>query len=45
MSYHLRVLREAGLVREEVRGKWTFHSIDGESAARALDAFGELMRV
>lgn len=45
VSYHLRVLREAGLVREEARGKWTFHSIDGEAAARALDAFRELMRV
>jgi ArsR family transcriptional regulator len=45
VSYHLRVLREAGLVREEARGKWTLHSIDGEAAARALDAFRELMRV
>jgi len=45
VSYHLRVLREAGLVREEARGKWTFHSIDGDAAAHALDAFRELMRV
>ncbi len=44
-SYHLRVLREAGLVREEIRGKWTFYSVDAESVRRALDAFAELMRV
>jgi len=44
-SYHLRVLREAGLVREEQRGKWTFYAIDGESAAEALRAFRDLLRV
>ena len=44
-SYHLRVLREAGLVHEEVRGKWTFYSVDAAAARRALDAFAELMRV
>ncbi len=44
-SYHLRVLREAGLVREEVRGKWTFYAIDGEAAADALGAFKDLLRV
>ena len=45
VSYHLRVLREAGLVREEARGKWTFYAIDGEAAAEALDAFRDLLRV
>jgi len=44
-SYHLRVLREAALVREEVRGKWTFYSVDAAAARRALDAFAELMRL
>jgi len=44
-SYHLRVLREAGLVREEARGKWSFYSIDGTAAAEALAAFRDLMRV
>lgn len=44
-SYHLRVLREAGLIREESRGKWTFYSVDGEAAARALDALRHLLRV
>jgi ArsR family transcriptional regulator len=45
VSYHLHVLREAGLVREEARGKWTFYAIDGEAAAEALDAFKDLLRV
>ena len=45
VSYHLRVLREAGLVREEQRGKWTFYAIDGGAAAEALDAFKDLLRV
>jgi len=45
VSYHLRVLREAGLVREEARGKWTFYAIDGEAAATALAALRDLMRV
>jgi ArsR family transcriptional regulator, arsenate/arsenite/antimonite-responsive transcriptional repressor len=44
-SYHLGVLREAGLVREEARGKWTFYAIDGEAAAQSLDAFRDLLRV
>jgi len=45
VSYHLRVLREAGLVREEARGKWSFYAIDGEAAAEALEAFKDLLRV
>ena len=45
VSHHLKVLREAGLVREEARGKWTFYAIDGEAAAEALDAFRDLLRV
>ena len=37
-SYHLRVLKEAGLVTEETRGKWSFYSVDDEAAAAALAA-------
>ena len=39
-SYHLRVLREAGLVTEETRGKWSFYALDRQalgSARRLLD--------
>jgi ArsR family transcriptional regulator, arsenate/arsenite/antimonite-responsive transcriptional repressor len=42
-SYHLRVLREAGLVTEETRGKWTFYELDREAASAALRALGELV--
>ena len=35
-SYHLRVLKEAGLVTEETRGKWTFYELDREALAGAL---------
>ncbi len=44
VSYHLRVLREAGIVREEARGKWSYYSIDGDAVAAALDALRGLMR-
>jgi ArsR family transcriptional regulator, arsenate/arsenite/antimonite-responsive transcriptional repressor len=44
VSYHLRVLKEAGLVREEARGKWSFYAIDGQAARNALEAFREILR-
>lgn len=37
VSYHLRKLKEAGLVREERRGKWSFYSLDRESAGALLE--------
>jgi ArsR family transcriptional regulator len=36
VSYHMRKLKEAGLVREERRGKWSFYSLDGEVARELL---------
>ena len=36
-SYHLRVLKDAGLVTEETRGKWTFYELDRETLTSALD--------
>jgi ArsR family transcriptional regulator, arsenate/arsenite/antimonite-responsive transcriptional repressor len=45
VSYHLRVLKQAGLVREEQRGKWSFYAVDGAAAAEALEAFRDLLRV
>jgi len=35
VSYHLKVLREAGLVRETRRGKWSFYTVD-DAAARTV---------
>jgi ArsR family transcriptional regulator, arsenate/arsenite/antimonite-responsive transcriptional repressor len=43
-SYHLRVLKEAGLVSEETRGKWTFYSVDDQAAAAALGQISALLR-
>jgi ArsR family transcriptional regulator, arsenate/arsenite/antimonite-responsive transcriptional repressor len=36
VSYHLGKLKEAGLVREERRGKWSFYSLDREDAGQLL---------
>ena len=44
-SYHLRVLKEAGLVTEETRGKWTFYALDLQAVKRGLLAFHQLTKV
>ena len=36
VSYHMRKLKDAGLVREEKRGKWSFYSVDKEAASELL---------
>ncbi len=36
VSYHMKKLKNAGLVREERRGKWSFYSIDREAAGELL---------
>ena len=36
VSYHMKKLKDAGLVLEERRGKWAFYSIDREAAAELL---------
>jgi ArsR family transcriptional regulator len=33
VSYHIGKLKEAGLVREKKRGKWSFYSLDREAAS------------
>jgi ArsR family transcriptional regulator len=46
VSYHMKKLKDAGLVHEERRGKWAFYSLDrgvagellGEAADRLLSA-------
>lgn len=45
VSYHLRVLREAGLVRETQRGRWSFYSVDQEAAGHALAALAQRLGV
>jgi ArsR family transcriptional regulator len=44
VSYHLRVLKDAGLMNIETRGKWSFYTIDREAVAAALEAFHDLLR-
>ncbi len=36
VSYHIRKLKDAGLVKEEKRGKWSFYSLDREAADALL---------
>jgi ArsR family transcriptional regulator len=36
VSYHMRKLKEAGLVSEERRGRWSFYSLDREVAGQLL---------
>ena len=37
VSYHVTTLTEAGLVREQKRGRWTFYSLNGDVARELLD--------
>jgi ArsR family transcriptional regulator, arsenate/arsenite/antimonite-responsive transcriptional repressor len=41
VSYHMKKLKDAGLVREERRGKWSFYSIDREAAGELLGEAAE----
>ena len=36
VSYHMKKLKDAGLVREERRGKWSFYTRDREAAGELL---------
>src|SRR5215210_2284054 len=36
VSYHMKKLKEAGLVREEKRGKWGFYSLDADASRELL---------
>ncbi len=36
VSYHMRKLKDAGLVREEKHGRWSFYSLNREAAGRLL---------
>lgn len=41
VSYHVRKLKEARLVREEKRGKWSFYTLDQEVVRGLLDEAAE----
>jgi ArsR family transcriptional regulator len=40
VSYHVRKLKDAGLVQEEKRGKWSFYSLDREATQALLAEAG-----
>ena len=41
VSYHMKKLKDAGLAREERRGKWSFYSLDREAAEELLGEAAE----
>jgi ArsR family transcriptional regulator, arsenate/arsenite/antimonite-responsive transcriptional repressor len=41
VSYHLRKLKEAGLVREERRGRWSFYSLDRDRTGGLISEIGD----
>ena len=41
VSYHVGRLKEARLVREEKRGRWSFYSLDGEVVRGLFDETAE----
>jgi ArsR family transcriptional regulator, arsenate/arsenite/antimonite-responsive transcriptional repressor len=43
-SYHLRVLRDAGLVTEQTRGKWSFYALERRAVAEALHGLDDLLK-
>ncbi len=43
ISYHLGKLKEAGLAREEKRGRWSFYSLDRKTAARLFAEVEDLL--
>ena len=45
VSYHMRKLKEAGLVREERRGRWSFYSLDREAARELVSDAGKHLSV
>jgi len=36
VSYHVKKLKDAGLIREEKRGKWSFYSLETEAVREVL---------
>ncbi|HLN62339.1 MAG TPA: metalloregulator ArsR/SmtB family transcription factor [Symbiobacteriaceae bacterium] len=45
VSYHLRILKEAGLITEDTRGKWTFYSLNRKNARELLGQVSAQMKL
>jgi DNA-binding transcriptional ArsR family regulator len=41
-SQHLKILKQAGLIRSKKRGKWTHYSIDEKKMAEFREFIGQL---
>jgi ArsR family transcriptional regulator, arsenate/arsenite/antimonite-responsive transcriptional repressor len=41
VSYHMRKLKEAGLVSDEKRGRWSFYSLDSDAARDLLGGLSQ----
>jgi ArsR family transcriptional regulator, arsenate/arsenite/antimonite-responsive transcriptional repressor len=41
VSYHMKKLKDAGLVREDRRGKWSFYTLDREATGELLGEAAE----
>lgn len=42
ISYHLKTLREAGLVQSERRGQWVYHRVNGRAVLGAVRTLTEI---
>ncbi len=42
ISYHLKVLREAGLITSERRGQWVWHRVNQKSVLNAVRQLSEI---
>ena len=42
LSFHLKVLKEAGLLSDRKEGRWVYYSIDPHAVAELADAVAEL---
>ncbi|MEQ1794208.1 MAG: metalloregulator ArsR/SmtB family transcription factor [Nitrospira sp.] len=42
LSFHLRVLKEAGLIRDRPEGRWMYYSLNREGLEDLEDFVGEL---
>jgi ArsR family transcriptional regulator len=42
ISYHLKVLREAGLITSERRGQWVWHRVNEKAVLNAVRRLSEL---
>ena len=45
VSYHLHVLKGAGLIDEDARGKWTFYSLKRQALAETLQALRSRLKL